>query len=622
MITHFASILKASAINWDRGSARQRTGRSSLHQRESSSRLTAKLRLFDSTKVRVQTLFALILFTAHTLAAEIIPQNRRIQWQAGVDGGIPARTTIFRTLTPANSLAEINNAIASCPREQVVYLSAGNYKLSGSIEINRVSGVTLRGAGPGKTILNFSGQSDVGYITFNGFPFADPNVNPPPSIVNWTAGYGQGTTQITLSEASGLAVGAVICLDQLEDHYYVNANGNDGYCTYCGRQSGSRSQMQIVKVTAINGKVVTISPGLYMSNWSAAHSPQAWWVSTGTSRRGNDPVTWCGIEDFSVYNTISPGALFNVDFVNAQNCWAKNINSYNGNTNHFRTYLSSRIEVRHCYCYGTRNAQSQSYGVSWYWASDCLCEDNIFQHVTSPMLNGSATAGCVNAYNFAVDQYYTVNPNWLIEGTGNHAAHSQFCLYEGNYTPNLYIDRIHGTGSNHTVLRNVFKGWEQTPNTGSTGTTLNTYPIAIQAWNLEMNVVGNILGKVGYHKTYESADPASIYYIGYFDASGSTINFDARVGATLLRHGNYDVVNNAQVWDPTITDHNLPQSYLYSSKPAYFGRLSWPPFDPAKPSAASPESIPAGYRHIHGVDPASALPEQRPSPPNNLHAAS
>ena len=78
-------------------------------------------------------------------------------------------------------------------------------------------------------------------------------------------------------------------------------------------------------------------------------------------------------------------------------------------------------------------------------------------------------------------------------------------------------------------------------------------------------------------------------------------------------HGNYDVVNAAQMWDPSITDQSIPNSYLYGSKPAFFYSLSWPPFDPANPRAALPTSIPAGYRFTNGNDPAAA-----PSAPTNL----
>src|SRR4029078_8062648 len=77
--------------------------------------------------------------------------------------------------------------------------------------------------------------------------------------------------------------------------------------------------------------------------------------------------------------------------------------------------------------------------------------------------------------------------------------------------------------------------------------------------------------------------------------------------ATII-HGNYDVVNNGIVWDSTITDHNVPNSYYLGNKPAWFGDRPWPPYDPASPSSAAITNIPAGYRWVFGTDPPSGGP--------------
>ncbi|MGB5660025.1 MAG: hypothetical protein WBO54_11130, partial [Thermoanaerobaculia bacterium] len=47
------------------------------------------------------------------------------------------------------------------------------------------------------------------------------------------------------------------------------------------------------------------------------------------------------------------------------------------------------------------------------------------------------------------------------------------------------------------------------------------------------------------------------------------------------------------VWDPTISDHDLPNSYYLTSKPSFFGDLRWPAFG----SDLSPRigSLPAKY---------------------------
>src|SRR5438876_11669928 len=81
-------------------------------------------------------------------AQTTISSSRRIDWSAaGVPGGIPSRTTICATLNPDATAAQINGAIAACPGDQVVKLTAGLYNLSAGIVFNNKNNVTLRGAG-------------------------------------------------------------------------------------------------------------------------------------------------------------------------------------------------------------------------------------------------------------------------------------------------------------------------------------------------------------------------------------------------------------------------------------------------------------------------------------------
>src|SRR5438105_15383990 len=110
--------------------------------------------------------------------AEIIPASRRIDWsQAGIPGGVPNRTTIFANVKNApynakgdgvtDDTAAIRSAINACPSNQVVYIPAGNYKITSSIQIDH--SITLRRAGMESTILTTSGASSkFFYIKNNG----------------------------------------------------------------------------------------------------------------------------------------------------------------------------------------------------------------------------------------------------------------------------------------------------------------------------------------------------------------------------------------------------------------------------------------------------------------------
>ena len=86
--------------------------------------------------------------------------------------------------------------------------NAGTYNLTAPITLTK-SNVTLRGAGPSLTKLVFSTYSGYAYIEMGGSGSFTPS-----PITNWTAGYAQGGTSITVASASGFAVGDLVALDQ------------------------------------------------------------------------------------------------------------------------------------------------------------------------------------------------------------------------------------------------------------------------------------------------------------------------------------------------------------------------------------------------------------------------
>jgi hypothetical protein len=83
--------------------------------------------------------------------------------------------------------------------------------------------------------------------------------------------------------------------------------------------------------------------------------------------------------------------------------------------------------------------------------------------------------------------------------------------------------------------------------------------------------------------------------------------------SSLTRKGNYNYVNKAIPSGESIGSDTIGASYRYSSKPAWFGSLAWPPFDPSNPGAAAPASIPAGYRFQNKANPGAGSAVPAPS---------
>ena len=530
--------------------------------------------------------------------SSILDSSRAIDWStAGVIGGIPNRTATCATFSPGATSAQINTAIASCPANGVVVLNAGTYNLgSTGILFNNKSNVTLRGAGADKTLLNFSGSvgaptdctggAGTGVICVrNSSP--DNWTGGPRHSGSWTGGYAKGTNVITLSTTSGLAVGNIIMLDQLDDS---SDNGaifvcTSTSCTYKGSSQAARTnrgQTEIKTVTAINGNQVTISPGLYMPNWRSSQSPGAWW--------GDDTVKGVGIEDLAVTNDGNAATSF--FFNNAVNCWVKGVKSSPGpSRSHVWLYVSSHIEVRDSYFYGTASSASTSYGVETFPAADSLIENNIFQHIAAPVMLNGASPGTVVGYNLSVNNYYSVNSGWMMPLFTDHDVNFMELL-EGNDGQSMQTDNVHGTHHFVTMFRNYFHG-----DPSKTGNTTTAH---LWAYSRFFNIIGNVFGRSSYYTTYETnlgSTGKEIYSFGEPDAGTASQPKDAVTRATVMRWGNYDTVSGASRFvaaevpsamsgvlapfsNAVPANNSLPDSFYLRAKPAFWGSMPWPAIGP------------------------------------------
>ena len=525
----------------------------------------------------------------------ILSSSRAIDWSAaGVVGGIPNRTTVCATLNPGASASQINSAISSCSNGQVVKLNAGTYNLSGGIDFAGKSGVTLRGAGANQTFLKFSsqtgcfGQWSAVCISGNdlGYYGADSG---PAHIANWTAGYSKGTTTITLSATTGLSVGMYLYLDQLNDtsdtgNIYVC--GTSGVCVQQGSTPNGRSgrgQRQLTKVTAISGTSVTISPGVYMPNIRSSQSPSAWWGNSGSLSSGS------GVEDLSIDGSSSGSGATNVTMIMTTNSWVKGIRSINAPSPraHLMMYETAHCTVRDSYFVGSQGDadSSTNYGVDSSGSSDALVENNIFQHRTTPLIS-NGDQGSVWAYNFSIDDHYTANgtaPAWMQASSYSHEVGNGMVLREGNVDVSEKGDVIHGTSNLFTYFRNQSIGWES-------GKTAQTNPVILHANQRYWNFIGNVLGRSGYHTTYEANTETAIWRVGI---SYGGIPADPLTGQTLMRWGNYDTVTAANRWNssevpsgitaypnPVPATQSLPASFYLAAKPSWWGSMPWPAIGP------------------------------------------
>ena len=163
-------------------------------------------------------------------------------WNPGVAGGIPARTTVCRTVnasTYGNGASDatvgIQAAIDACPAGQVVQLSAGTFTIGttgGYILVNK--GITLRGAGPGQTTLQKTNGAKPGSY-FPG-PYPAPIVIVGPA--RWDNGGGASTNlasdavkdaySVNVASTAGFSAGQFVLLDELSNASWQTDPGGRG----------------------------------------------------------------------------------------------------------------------------------------------------------------------------------------------------------------------------------------------------------------------------------------------------------------------------------------------------------------------------------------------------------
>jgi hypothetical protein len=521
------------------------------------------------------------------MSSTLIPDDRRIDWKPGIPGGIPKYPPFASVKDPpysakadgkADDTQAIQKAIDACPVGKAVLLPAGTYRLTTELKISK--GIALRGEGPAKTKL--INESDKDHII---------------GIRNWDqegtakilSGCNKGSTAITVDDASKFKINELLLIDALNDPDLVDINGEEGVCTYAGREDGKRAMGQLVLLTAKNGNNITLSRPLAFT-FKPELKPEA-------SRSTDKAISDAGVEDLYIEMTrrhtdeSSPIRIWN-----GIHCWIRNVESCRG---WFFGHVTMRkclgCEVRDSYFHHSHGYQGgQAYGVLvGGQSSDCLVENCVMYHLKAGMMLGSAGPGNVFGYNFATGIVGSDYPKtqWAHPDFSCHAPHPYMNLFEGNIGSTISFDFIHGSSSHNTLYRNRIDMNSHMPD----GRALpsNGNGVRMDKGNHFENIVGNVFGYDGIKGVLDAGkkfnfDQKIVWCLGHPD--------DDKVAQTLLRHGNFDYISKQVQWDPNISVRKLPQSLYLTAKPAFFGNTPWPPIGPDVSPMTN--SIPARERFL------------------------
>jgi hypothetical protein len=595
--------------------------------------------------------FALLAFPGTAKAqlwSGVISSTRAVDWsQAGLPAGLPDKdwTQCGETIAAYSGTAEaISNQIQSCGAGQFVLLGPGTFNLSSSIDFGSKAHVVLRGSGANKTSLVFSGASSVncniGASTLIAICSTDQtDFWSDPPVYQWTAGYGQGSNQITLSSTAEIVPGTMIFLSQDDDGYTgYPATGssidNGGYfvcadeyetnpttgCSYNGPDGTypspftHRWQYEAVVATAVKGNVVTISPSLKHPNWRTSQVPTAMLIQ---------PLESSGVEDLSIDESNNQDTGYAIDIWACDGCWVSGVEVKDYYNWGIGEEWSVHGQFQDNYIYDGAGTGPDSYGIRLSNTADNLIVNNIFQHIRSSVLFDGPDVGSVVAYNYSVNQFDGSDAMFL--AFWPHSAGDDFELFEGNVSDGVVMDSSHGGHLNQTMLRNLDTGWESCAN-GNCGTsTTKDWGATAAAWPYDMrygNMIGNVLGTPGFHALYDTSafggcasGQCAVYNLGAINSAVTPpVPSDPLAASTMLRWANWDTVTSTAHFcgDSSDTDWsstcagksevptgapsypnsvptkgdtkagqgNLPASFYYSSKPSWFGAVPWPAIGP------------------------------------------
>lgn len=594
----------------------------------------------------------LIVLLATSRAGAVLPADRSpsgnssIPWQglAGVPGGIPKRTQIFVNVAtttnpkykcPPGGLdisGALQNAMADCPPGQVVYIPSGVYHLSNEVRLTSQSYWTLRGEGPGKTIIR----------SFGNRAFNLGNV---PWITQWPpttpvmSGASRGSSSITVQSSANLKVGQLMWIEQPNDgsnvFNYGIASGTPLGNTEDRKVDGTHVFSARALVTQIVGNTVNFNPPLAVDFGLA---PQV------TGFNGMQGPFMSGIEDITLIGAVTGQGI---SVTAGYGFWLKNIELTGwGSFGIWLNWGTTASEVRQCYIHEPNAYEhNRGYAMQLDNVNNCLIEDNIFYRCGTGIIMQGCSSGNVIAYNLFFQPLNHLATEAQVQSLyGNHTPFPVMNLWEGNYASGFLADFYYGPSALQTLFRNNL-------HCADPDTKERRIAVSFDSHQWSNSVIANILGSTGTNSplyaslpgktiTWQNNSPLSWTYdpgtrifpytenvilrLGYPFGGNNTssgadafktnlMNIDLLVRSNTLIHANFDYATKKVNYDPAIPDQTPPPSLYLASKPEWFSSAVWPPFDPNRPGEASITSIPAGVRFVRGTNLSNTVP-----PPSSL----
>lgn len=534
-----------------------------------------------------------------------------------VKNPIPDRTVIHTTIESKqfnygelSAASAINAAIIACPNNGVVLLGPGRFMLDDPINILR-SDVTLRGSGPGVTILFKPRTSENQHLVLIGSTMYARTVET--TSVNLTKDGVAGEYTIEVANAAGITAGMHIKLDAdewttaawwddapLKDGTKMKIFGTDRvkYRIREPEQPGGnipesslddysrygRGICEVKEVKEVNGNVITFTTPLHI-DYPVAKASQVVRYQVPFSKN-------VGLENL----TLTGGTDGNLRVTSTAHSWARNIEASHYGGPCINTFEAFQFALRDSYIHHANNPVpgGGAYAISLRsGVSEALIENNIIMYGNKAMVARGGGSGSVIAYNYAQDTLIAYDLNWSEVGiNASHFPAPHHVLFEGNQSNNYDSDFTFGSSIYMTILRNYVEGRRRSfpQPTGLWGKSVRCAGLMQHScWHI---FIGNVLGYPEMDKTkwiYEDmcdgtqttgntacAFKGAIWRLGYSSVQSQLS--DPKTHQTTIRQGNWDYLTQEVKWDTQedTEEQDIPNSYYLDEAPDFFGSLTWP----------------------------------------------
>ncbi len=482
-----------------------------------------------SRRLSIPLLTLLFLFSAAILAQadpgavnEIIPADRKVDWSPGVQGGIP-EVPIVKVVTdpPYNAVPNdgLDDRAAIQNAIDDAYAAGGGavFLPAGTYDIQ--SRTATDGALVLKSDVVIRGEgADRTQMQFDLSAYTDDVAGFKVLAYNYSA-----FTPVTggFSKGSQTITVSDPSLFNVGDYAEIEME-NDSRIS--NEDWALNAVGEVVKIVGVSGNQLALEKPLNYG-YDAARNPHI---------RRMAVVRDAGIERMYLTRLDSgPGQL--IFFYNVANVWVREVESYKVLNSHVYARAAYQCEVRDSYFHEAWGYGSggEGYGVNLVkHVTNCLVENNIFRYLRHPIVVQVGASGNVFSYNYSLDRQSTLTD------VSVHGHFPSYNLFEGNIVQEINSSDYWGAnGPGNTFFR----------------TCVQAEGIQLMNDSDDQNVVGNVLG----------------------DVFPNIITEDGTIDGT-LKHGNYEL--GAVQWDPTIADHNLPDSYYLTQLPGFYAyqNMNWP----------------------------------------------